>query len=185
MSRGLWSHLSSGESKFTKGVKCLVWKQEQVIDIRKHKYSIIFLARSQGHFDTCEFHHFILILIFVKKKLKCPLVPSPECHNNHSGLYWSLNSHNTQFMEINTTHILVMPQFYTLSFPTSGDVCVLFLTPIDLRFPPSRRNNSYLNDQPSSAYRWLKTLETHQRHPAAGCNPYETVIDISAHSNRL
>ena len=68
MSHGLWSHLSSGESKFTKGVKCLVWKQEQVIDIRKHKYSIIFLARSQGHFDTCEFHHFILILSFVKNK---------------------------------------------------------------------------------------------------------------------
>ena len=112
MSHGLWSHLSSGESKFTKGVKCLVWKQEQVIDIRKHKYSIIFLARSQGHFDTCEFHHFILILIFVKKNfLKCPLVPSPECHNNHSGLYWSLNSHNTQFMETNptqTTHILTI-----------------------------------------------------------------------------
>ena len=123
---------------------------------------------------------------FCKKKLKCPLVPSPECHNNHSGLYWSLNSHNTQFMQTNTTHILVMPQFYTLSFPTSWDVRVLFLTPIDLRFPPSHRNNSYLNDQPSSAYRWLKTLETHQRPPAAaGCNPYETVIDISGHSNRL
>ena len=75
MSHGLWSHLSSGESKFTKGVKCLVWKQEQVIDIRKHKYSIIFLARSQGHFDTCEFHHFILILIFVKKLFKMSTRP--------------------------------------------------------------------------------------------------------------